>query len=289
MSTVEKDPVSGTPTTGHEWDGIRELNTPLPKWWLYVLYATIVWAIGYWVVYPAWPTLSGYSRGILGYSSRAELAQTMQAVADSQKAWLDKIAATDIKQIAADPELLRYAMGGGKAIFAVNCAPCHGAGGQGAKGFPNLADDSWIWGGTPEAILQTISYGVRNGDDRARPGMQMPSFGTDKTLDAAQINDVAEYVLSLTNRSTDKAAAERGKEIFAGQCASCHGDNGQGNQEAGVPRLNGQNWLYGGTKQDIVAQINHPRLGVMPVWAGRLTDAQIKMVATYVHSLGGGQ
>ena len=289
MSTVEKDAVSGTDTTGHEWDGIKELNTPLPKWWLYVFYACIVWAIGYWVLYPAWPTLSGYTRGVLGYSSRGEIARTMQAVADSQKAWLDKIAATDIKQIAADPELLRFAMGGGRAIFAANCAPCHGAGGQGAKGFPNLADDSWIWGGSPEAILQTVSYGVRNGDERARPGMVMPSFGTEKTLDATQINDVAEYVLSLTDRATDKAAAEKGKPIFAEQCASCHGENGQGNQEAGVPRLNGQSWLFGGTKADIVAQINHPRFGVMPVWAGRLTEAQIKMVATYVHSLGGGQ
>jgi cytochrome c oxidase cbb3-type subunit 3 len=289
MSTIEKDAVSGTETTGHEWDGIKELNTPLPKWWLYVLYATIVWAVGYWIVYPAWPTLSGYTKGVLGYSSRAELAQTMQAVADSQKVWLDKIASSDMKQIAADPELLRYAMGGGRAIFAENCAPCHGAGGQGAKGFPNLADDNWIWGGTSDAILQTVSYGVRNGDDRARPGMVMPSFGTDKLLDGAQINDVAEYVLSLTDRATDKAAADRGKTVFADQCASCHGDKGQGNQDAGVPRLDGQTWLYGGTKADIVAQVTHPRLGVMPVWAGRLTDAQIKMVATYVHSLGGGQ
>jgi cytochrome c oxidase cbb3-type subunit 3 len=288
MSTIEKDEVTGRDTTGHEWDGIKELNTPLPKWWLYVFIATIVWAFGYWVLYPAWPTLHGYTRGLLGYSSRAELSQQMRSFADSQRVWTDRIAKASLADIAADPELLRYAIGGGRSIFAANCSQCHGAGGQGGQGFPILADDNWMWGGTADQIAQTIRYGVNNGDDRARQS-QMPNFGGDKLLEPAQIDDVAEYVLSLTKRADDPAAATRGKEVFAQQCAACHGDQGEGKADLGAPRLNGQIWLYGGSKPAIVAQVTHPRQGVMPVWEGRLNDVAIKMVATYVHSLGGGQ
>ena len=288
MSTIDKDDYTGRATTGHEWDGIKELNTPLPKWWLYVFIACIVWACGYWILYPAWPTLNGYTRGVLGYSSRANLVVEMQAAADRQRSWTDRIAKASLPEIAADPELLRFAIAGGRSIFAANCSQCHGAGGQGATGFPILADDNWMWGGTADQIVQTIRYGVNNGDDRARLS-QMPNFGGDKLLDPAQIGDVAEYVLSLTNRADDKAAAERGKPIFAEQCAACHGDNGEGKPDVGAPRLNGQIWLYGGSKAAIVAQVTHPRQGVMPVWEGRLNDVAIKMVATYVHSLGGGQ
>ena len=288
MASTERDAVSGRETTGHEWDGIKELNTPLPKWWLYVFYATIVWAIGYWVVYPAWPSLSGYTRGILGYNSHAQYADQAAAAAAARQVWTDRFKGKDITQIAADPQLLDYAIAGGRSVFAANCAACHGSGGQGAKGFPNLADDDWLWGGDLASIEQTISNGIRNSNADSRQS-EMPKFGADALLTPEQINEVAEYVLSFSSRSKDSAAAGRGKAIFADQCAACHGENGEGVKDVGGPSLKDGIWLYGGEKVDIVAQLTNPRMGVMPVWKERLDDAAIKMVAIYVHSLGGGQ
>lgn len=287
-ANVEKDAVTGTETTGHEWDGIKELNTPLPKWWLYVFYATIVWSIGYWVIYPAWPSFSGYTRGILGYNTRAEFNETMVAAAQSHQQFTDRIAAMDVEVVAADPELLRYAMAGGRAVFGENCAPCHGSGGQGAKGFPVLADDDWIWGGDLAAIQQTVLYGVRSAHDETRIS-DMPKFGTDGILDAAQIADVTQYVLSLGGRAEDAASVERGAVVFAENCAACHGEQGEGMQEVGAPSLADDIWLFGDSAEAISAQISNPRQGVMPAWDGRLNETAIKMATVYVHSLGGGQ
>ncbi|MGD9512365.1 MAG: cytochrome-c oxidase, cbb3-type subunit III [Geminicoccaceae bacterium] len=285
---VEKDAVSGTDTTGHVWDGIRELNTPLPKWWLYVFYACIIWSIGYWVVYPAWPSLSNYTKGVFGYNSHAEFAARMAEVEQSRKQWTDRIAAMSVDQVAADTELLQYAMAGGRAVFGENCAPCHGSGGQGAKGFPVLADDDWLWGGSLDNIRQTVLYGIRSGNDEARVS-EMPKFGTDEILEPAQIDDVAQFVMSLSNRATDAAAAQRGSELFAENCAVCHGDTGQGMQELGAPNLTDDIWLYGGSQEAITAQIADPKQGVMPAWDGRLSETAVKMATVYVHSLGGGQ
>ena len=288
MSEIERDPVTGVETTGHEWDGIKELNTPLPKWWLYVLYATIVWSIGYWVVYPAWPTLVGYTRGVLGYSTRASYEEQVAAAADAQKVWLDRIAASSVEKIVQNPELFDFALNGGKAVFAENCAACHGAGGQGGPGYPTLADDSWLWGGTLADIEQTIRVGIRSSHAETRTS-EMPKFGADEVLAPEQISDVAGYVLSLSGTTTDQAAADRGATVFAENCASCHGDKGQGMQELGAPSLNDSIWLYGGDRQSIIAQVTRPKHGVMPTWEGRLSDYWIKMLTVYVHSLGGGQ
>ncbi|MFO0995881.1 MAG: cytochrome-c oxidase, cbb3-type subunit III [Alphaproteobacteria bacterium] len=284
----DTDSLTGRETTGHEWDGIKELNTPLPKWWLYVFYATVLWALVYVVLYPAIPWFSGHSKGMLGWSQRVEFSERMAAGRAEQAKFRERILDASLADIRGNPELLSFALAGGRAAFADNCAPCHGAGGSGRKGFPNLADDAWLWGGTLDAIHQTIEYGIRSTHAETRQSV-MPSFGADGILTPEQINDVAEYVLSLTNRSSDPAAVERGQTVFADQCVACHGEKGAGNPELGAPSLAGQNWLYGGTKRDIVAQVTRPRLGVMPAWSGRLDPATIKMLAIYVHSLGGGQ
>lgn len=285
---IEKDSITGTETTGHEWDGIKELNTPLPKWWLYVLYACIAWAVGYYVFYPAWPTLRAHTTGVLGYSQRVEVQERLQAEAARRGPMVERIRAASLDQIKTNPELLNFAMAGGRVAFGDNCAPCHGTGGAGAKGFPSLADDDWLWGGELAAIHQTIAFGVRNANDKSRQS-QMPRFGVDGALTPAQINDVAEYVLSLTKHSTDAAAASRGQPIFAEQCVACHGEKGEGNVEQGGPRLNDNIWLYGGDKPTVVQSIFSARFGNMPAWSERLDDATVKMLTVYVHTLGGGK
>jgi cytochrome c oxidase cbb3-type subunit 3 len=284
----EIDEVTGVETTGHEWDGIKELNKPLPRWWLLTFYATIIWAIGYWIVYPAWPTMNGYTKGLFGYSQRTVLSEEISAARTAQAPFRDKLAATPIDKIKDDAELLRFAMAEGAAAFQANCAACHGRGAQGFIGYPNLNDDEWLWGGTVAEIHKTISFGIRSEEKDTRAS-QMPRFGLDKLLSDQQINEAAEYVLSLSNKQIDKAAAEQGAKLYADQCASCHGDNGKGKQEQGAPDLTDAIWLYGGTKPAIVESIKTGRGGMMPAWAGRLDPVTVKSLAIYVHSLGGGK
>lgn len=286
---IEKDELSGTLTTGHEWDGIKELDTPLPKWWLFLFYATIAFSILWWILYPSWPSLTGYTKGILGSNQRLEVEERLAEARARQAVWLERIAAKTPSEIAADPELLRFAMVGGQAAFATNCAPCHGAGGAGQGFFPALVDDEWIWGGTMEDIEYTIRHGIRNADDPEARSSLMPAFGADGILDRAQIRDLAQFVLHWSGRATDPAAVERGRPLYAEHCASCHGEDGEGMTAVGAPRLNDAIWLYGGKPEQIEAQIWRPRHGVMPPWHGRLSDETIKMLTVYVHSLGGGQ
>lgn len=284
----EKDKYQATQTTGHEWDGIQELDTPLPKWWLYVFYACIAWSLVYFVLYPAWPGFNGYTRGLLGWSMREEIQDKLAEARAQQAKYVDRINAVSVEEIRKDKELLDFSLVGGRATFADNCAPCHSVAGTGRKAFPALTDDVWIWGGTLKDIEKTIAFGVRSEHRDARQSI-MPSFGVDGVLKPTQIDDVAEYVLSLNRRSTDAAAAKRGEEIFRAQCVACHGDKAQGKIDQGAPPLMTQIWLYGGSKSEIVAQINKPQLGVMPAWSGRLDPATIKMLTIYVHSLGGGK
>jgi cytochrome c oxidase cbb3-type subunit 3 len=250
-----------------------------------VLYATIIWAIGYMIAYPAWPSLSGYTKGLLGYSSRANLVADLEAVRESRSVWVDKFSELEVGEIVENPDLLQFAMAGGAFIFGENCAPCHGSGGAGAPAYPVLADDDWIWGGTLEDIHTTIAYGIRSDHDETRYS-EMMAFGADELLEPAQISAVADYVLSLSGSG---AANDEGAEIFEEQCTGCHGDDGKGLPEVGGPNLSDDIWLYGGTKDAIVAQIVKPRHGVMPAWVDRLDDATIKQATIYVHSLGGGQ
>ena len=275
-------------TTGHEWDGIHELNNPLPKWWLYVFYATVIWSIGYWIVYPAWPLVSSYTKGYFGYSQRESVAEDLEQAQAAKAAFRDKIAESDLATINADPELLNFALAGGAAAFGDNCAPCHGRGAQGFTGYPNLRDDAWLWGGTLDAIHRTIQHGIRADDPKTRVS-QMPAFGKLGMLEQDQVNDVAEYVLSLSGNAADRAAAESGASIFAASCAACHGPEGKGNQALGAPNLADELWLYGGDKATVVEAINDSRSGMMPAWSERLDPATIKELAIYVHSLGGGE
>jgi len=214
MADKHIDELSGVETTGHEWDGIRELNNPLPKWWLYIFYACVVWSIGYYVAYPAIPLVSSYTKGLLGYSSRAEVAKEVAAAKEAQSEYLQKLDAESLEDIRTNPELLEFAMAGGRSAFNVNCSQCHGTGAQGNVGYPNLNDDEWIWGGSLEAINFTITHGIRNTQSDQSRINQMPAFGRDQILTSEQIDQVAEYVLSLSGNATDQAAAEAGKPLF---------------------------------------------------------------------------
>jgi len=284
VANVEKDPVTGTNTTGHEWDGIKELDTPLPKWWLKTFYVTIIWSIGYMVVYPAWPTLTDYSKGLWETTNRIEHAQEMALVAQSRVPWTSKFEGKEIGEVAKDSELLNYAMAGGRVIFADNCQPCHGSSGSGAPNYPVLADDDWLWGGTLEDIQTTVQYGIRSGHDDERVS-DMPNLVEDESITAADADQIADYVMKLSGQG----GSDAGKTLFEENCAACHAEDGTGVADLGGPRLNDGIWLYKSGKDGVLAQINKPQHGVMPAWVGRLSETEIKQVSIYVHSLGGGQ
>lgn len=279
----EKDSLSGVETTGHEWDGLKELNNPAPRWWLWVFFVTVIWSIGYWVVYPAWPTLSGHTEGTQGWTQYKKLASEQAEIAARRGEFADKIKAHSIEEIQKDPELYTFAVAGGKAMFKENCAACHGTGAQGGPGYPNLNDDDWLWGGDLASIYQTLKYGVRTTHAETRNSM-MPAFGG--MLKKEEIENVAAHVLSL---STGKDANAAGAALYEQNCAACHGAEGKGGREFGAPNLADAIWLYGGDKASVAQQITNPRHGVMPAWGDRLSDDTIKQLAIYVHSLGGGE
>ncbi len=285
----EIDEISGVDTTGHEWDGIKELNNPLPRWWLWTLYATIVWAIGYVIVYPALPGLSTTSKGLWGWSSRGDLRAEMVVADQGRQHMIDKISAMDIQAILADKQVRTFAIAAGSSVYKVNCVQCHGSGAQGGIGYPNLNDDSWIWGGTPEQIQLTLAHGIRAPDDPDTRNNQMPAFGKDGILNPEQINQVANHVYQLGGLEHDVALATAGATLFSENCASCHGEKGEGNPELGSPQLNDAIWLYRSTPEEIRAQIYNPRQGMMPAWQARLGENKIKQLTAYVLSLGGGQ
>jgi cytochrome c oxidase cbb3-type subunit III len=287
--TKQIDALTGTATTGHEWDGVQELNTPLPRWWLWLFYATIVWAIGYCILYPAWPLVSSATQGVLGYHTRTAVVEDLAALKVQRGAMMDKLAGASVQQIAADPQLSDFARAVGRVAFADNCAPCHGSGGGGSKGYPNLNDDDWLWGGKLADIEQTIRYGARSGDDNARQG-NMPAFGRDGMLKSEQISNVANYVRSLSGLPVEKSAdLAAGKKVFADNCVTCHGAEGKGNRELGSANLTDKIWLYGSDKQTIMQGIQNGRGSVMPAWGKRLDESTLKSLVVYVWSFGGGE
>ena len=280
------DEATGEEIKGHSWDGIAELDTPLPRWWLWTFYATIVWGVIYTIAYPAWPMISTATTGVLGYSSRAEVAQSIADNEAANSEIIARVAETDFADIASDATLDSFAKAGGAAVFRTYCSQCHGAGAAGAKGYPNLIDDDWLWGGAPEDIAYTVRHGIRWDEDDESRFSEMPAFGDDEILLRAEIALVADHVLSLSGQAE---STPEGAELYADNCAACHGDAGLGDREQGAPNLADAIWLYGSGRETVIATITHSRYGVMPSWSTRLSESQIRQVAHYVHSLGGGE
>ncbi|MCB4770595.1 cytochrome-c oxidase, cbb3-type subunit III [Ancylobacter sp. Lp-2] len=285
----EIDAHSGVSTTGHEWDGIRELNNPLPRWWLWTFYACILWAVVYWLLFPAWPLVTGYTYGVLGWKSRDAIQTDLAQLRAQRAVFADKLAAASLPEIEQNPELLAFARAQGRAAFGDNCAPCHGSGAAGTKGYPNLNDDDWLWGGTLEQIHATIQHGARSADPDAHVG-DMPAFGRDGMLPRADIVAAADYVRHLAGLPpAADAQVDKGQAVFAANCAACHGPEGKGNPELGAPNLADPIWLYGSDRATLIQTISNGRAGLMPAWKGRLDDGTLKALTVYVHTLGGGQ
>jgi cytochrome c oxidase cbb3-type subunit 3 len=278
-------------TTGHEWDGIQEFNNPLPRWWLWVFYACIVWAIWYSIAYPAWPGLKSATSGYLGFSTRAQVAESIAEFETKLAPMNDKLAGVELASIADDAELRGYAVSAGAAVFKTWCAQCHGSGAAGAKGYPNLLDDDWLWGGTMEDIHTTITHGIRNTDDEDARFSQMPAFGRDELLEKEQIAQVVNYVMSISagNTPQDASLVAEGEVVFQDNCAACHMEDGTGDRFQGAPNLTDAIWLFGGDYASLYETVYNARYGVMPNWNARLSEAEIRAVATYVHGLGGGE
>ena len=289
MTEKKIDEATGIETKDHEWDGIRELDTPLPRWWLWTFYATILFAIGYCIAYPAIPLLNGATPGMLGWSSHGQLARDLRAADAAGAATRSAIGKADIATLDPHGALMQAAIAGGRAAFKVNCAPCHGAGAAGIKGYPNLNDDDWLWGGDRAAIHQTLLHGIRQPDDGATRMSQMPAFGRDGILKAEEIDDLVSYVRLVSRQERAGASARRGSVLFAANCAVCHGADAKGNRQVGAPNLTDGIWLYGGDRDTLTATVTNARYGVMPAWGAKLDAATINMLTAYVHSLGGGE
>ncbi|MFS4581051.1 cytochrome-c oxidase, cbb3-type subunit III [Phaeobacter sp. C3_T13_0] len=276
-------------TTGHSWDGIEEFDNPMPRWWLWTLYATVIWAIGYTIAYPAWPGIQSATAGVLGWNSRALVAAEIAAVNEANASINSRLEEIELVSITTDPELNGYAVSAGSAVFKTWCAQCHGAGAAGAKGYPNLLDDDWLWGGSMEDIHATIAHGVRNEESGDARYSEMPAFGRDELLQKEEIDQVVNYVMSLSGEPEDTAKVEAGAVVFADNCTSCHMENGTGDRLQGAPNLADAIWLYGGDYETLTKTVNNSRYGVMPNWNTRLTEAQVRAVTAYVHQLGGGE
>jgi cytochrome c oxidase cbb3-type subunit 3 len=278
-------------TTGHEWDGIQEWDNPMPRWWLWTFYACIIWAVIYMILFPAWPLVTGATPGLLGFSTRANVAADIQRFEAANAPIRERLVAADLTEITQDPELVSFANNAGAAVFRSHCSQCHGSGAAGvaADGYPNLLDDDWIWGGDMTNIHYTIAHGIRNTTDDDARYSEMPAFGRDEILEPAQIDAVVQHVLAISGQEHDATLATDGAVVFEENCAACHGEEGKGDRDLGAPNLTDAIWLYGGDKDAITYSVVNARAGVMPNWNARLSEADIRSVAIYVHGLGGGE
>tara|TARA_R110002110_G_scaffold12702_20_gene60610 strand:- start:3380 stop:4243 length:864 start_codon:yes stop_codon:yes gene_type:complete len=287
MSERKVDEETGIETTGHSWDGIEELNNPLPRWWLWTFYITILWGVGYTIAYPAWPMISGATEGVLGYSTRAEVAQNIKEHEAKNEALVAQLNAAELATLQPSDDLHRYAVSRGGAVFRAQCSQCHGSGAAGAVGYPNLLDNDWLWGGDIESIRYTINHGIRNDQDEDARYSEMPVFAD--ILEDEEISSVVEHVLSLSGSDADQALAAQGGEVYSENCAACHGDQGLGDREQGAPNLADAIWLYGGSREAVTKSVRYARFGVMPPWGQRLSEEDVRAVSVYVHSRGGGE
>ncbi len=287
---VKKKP-GDVETTGHNWDGIEEFNNPLPRWWLWTFYACIIWALAYSVAYPAWPMLTKATPGLLGASTRADVAAEIKRFDDANAGIKEKLINAELTTIPENPELNQYARSAGSAVFKTWCAQCHGSGAAGvqAGGYPNLLDDDWLWGGDMESIHTTITHGIRNTTDDDARYSEMPKFGADELLEKPQIDQVVQYVISLSGKPQDAAMAAEGAVVFADNCAACHMEDGTGDRAQGAPNLTDAIWLYGSDVASLTETVTNARFGVMPNWNARLSEDEIRAVTVYVHGLGGGE
>lgn len=287
MSEHDIDPETGIDTTGHEWDGIKELNNPLPRWWLWCFYLCIIWGIAYTIAYPAWPMLSGATKGVLGFSTRGEVATEIDRFKQKNASLRTALANVELADLSTNLDLQRFAVANGAAVFRTNCSQCHGSGAAGAKGYPNLLDDDWLWGGSIEQIAFTINHGIRNSTDDDAHYSEMPAYG--ELLEPEEIEGGVNYVLKLSGQEYDAALADAGATLFEEQCSACHGEAGLGDPEQGAPNLTDAIWLYGGDADALKDTITYARFGVMPAWGSRLSRSDVNAVAAYVHGLGGGE
>lgn len=283
------DEPTGTEFVGHEWDGIEELDTPLPRWWSIIFWATVVWGLAYTVAYPAWPLINSATEGVLGWSSRAALAEDLAEVEAERAPLREAIANIDINDLPQNEQLMQTAVNGGRSAYVVHCVQCHGSGAAGSEGYPNLNDDDWLWDGTMEGIEYTLIHGIRNPDHVETRISQMPAFGADGILTDAQISDVVSYVRTLSGDEEASAASARGLELYTANCAVCHGENGGGDRTQGAPNLRDNIWLYGSDRASITDTVTNSRYGVMPRWGHRLDPVTIRMLAAFVWNLGGGE
>lgn len=289
MSKAPEKKKGDPDTTGHVWDGIEEFNNPLPRWWLWSLYLCIIWAILYSIAYPAWPMISKATPGLLGWSTRGDVAAEIAAVEEANAAINARLAEAELTAVSQDNELNSYAVSSGAAVFKTWCAQCHGSGAAGAKGYPNLLDDDWLWGGDIESIHTTVSHGIRTEDDDDARYSEMPAFGRDEILEKVEINQAVNFVMSLSGEAEDASQVAAGAVVFEDNCAACHAEDGTGDREQGAPNLTDAIWLYGGDYDTLVQTVTNSRFGVMPNWNTRLTESQVRAVSLYVHQLGGGE
>lgn len=287
MADKKVDEETGVETTGHVWDGIEELNNPLPRWWLWCLYATVVWAIGYTIAYPAWPMISGATAGTMGWSTRANVARDIEEHEAQNAPLVTALLEADMATLPQNADLNRYAVARGGAVFRAQCSQCHGSGAAGATGYPNLLDNDWLWGGEMEQIAATITHGIRNDTDPDARWSEMPAYGD--IFEPEEIAAAVEYVISLSNTDYDATLAATGAELFADNCSACHGDDALGNVDIGAPNLADAIWLYGGDRETITYSVVNARFGVMPAWGQRLSEEDVRAVSAYVHGLGGGE
>lgn len=289
MELGKRDPVTGRMTTGHEWNGIEELDTPIPKVALFFLALFTLYAVIAWILLPAWPLGSTYTKGLLGVSQGETVTRQIEEATAQRAVWTDKIMVASFPDILADEALMRDVREAGHPLFSDNCAVCHGIDATGGPGFPDLRAKAWLWGGDPEAVAETIRVGINSTNDDTRIA-QMPAFGRDSMLNLQQIDHVVAYVRSLSGQEPDAADVERvkaGQEVFAANCVACHGDDGKGKQDVGAPNLTDQSWIYGGDARSIYSTVYSGRQGHMPNWGARLSPLDLKILTLYVLALPG--